>query len=389
MSLTISLVVCNFSIFAATMSEMARVLRFRGQLKPAVSRENALIEAGRYIELTALAEDPESVPAITDPDVLMAACHLIGQELDVEPARSLRSAVSLYRSVVRGCEQIGNFDERDYFVGETALLCGRASRFLGKRSEAEVWLDRAEAGFRNTVNPGPLLSRVSLQRLALRCDMGRYEEVAELTPMLRSTFVKYRMSREAIQCIYMEGTAQKQLGDLPSARASFELICNAEGPGREPLLTGMAFVALAEIHLNTGGDTEALAAYREAVRCLQPTNRSMFLASLKTSIGEMLLKQGQFEQAIEAYQAATADYERLEMATWVAYLRIELATAMIHAGKFREAEWQVISALPTIDAQKMSPQGVAAVALLAESTRRRKLDKAALADVRQHLRAAR
>jgi hypothetical protein len=64
-----------------------------------------------------------------------------------------------------------------------------------------------------------------------------------------------------------------------------------------------------------------------------------------------------------------------------------LAQTLLEAGQPREAEWQILAALPTIDEEKMVPEGFAAVALLRESVRQRKTDPKALLELREYLRA--
>jgi hypothetical protein len=122
---------------------------------------------------------------------------------------------------------------------------------------------------------------------------------------------------------------------------------------------------------------------------LDRAKKPVAIAYLKHAMAETLLRRGAMQEAIAAYRASVDDHAALGMATSVAYLRIELANAMIQADMLREAEWQILAALSTIDEQRMVPEGFAAIALLAESARRRRLDKSALADVRQYLRANR
>jgi hypothetical protein len=62
---------------------------------------------------------------------------------------------------------------------------------------------------------------------------------------------------------------------------------------------------------------------------------------------------------------------------------------MIQAGKHNEAAWQIAAALPTIDREGMTPEGLAAVAVLVESAKRRNVNQPALDEVREHLRAKR
>ena len=59
----------------------------------------------------------------------------------------------------------------------------------------------------------------------------------------------------------------------------------------------------------------------------------------------------------------------------------------MRSGSPREAEWELLAALPTINEQQMVPEGFAAVALLQESVRRRKTDPKALAELREYLQA--
>ncbi len=103
--------------------------------------------------------------------------------------------------------------------------------------------------------------------------------------------------------------------------------------------------------------------------------------------GETLRELGRLSDAIPAYRAAIEDLVTLGMATRAAYFRVLLAELLIQASKPREAEWELLAALPTIDEQKMVPEGFAAVALLRESVRQRKTDPKALVELREYLQA--
>jgi hypothetical protein len=105
-------------------------------------------------------------------------------------------------------------------------------------------------------------------------------------------------------------------------------------------------------------------------------------------VGECFRQQGSLTDAIAAYREAVQDYAVIGMATWVAYIRVVLAQSLIAADRPREAEWELLAALPTIEEQKMVPEGFAAVALLKESVRRRKTDPNALRELREHLQAS-
>src|SRR5206468_8751350 len=95
---------------------------------------------------------------LCSPDILLAICSQLRRKWDSAPSAVESDAADIYQWISRPDCELGLFDERDYFLGETALLAGTACRHLGKREEAFLWFDRAEAGFRHTMNPAPGLS---------------------------------------------------------------------------------------------------------------------------------------------------------------------------------------------------------------------------------------
>lgn len=373
------------------MPESARILKFRVRDNQALPRQEAVASATDLLQKLAGAagDTPELNDASTNPDLLLALCQLMAERLDHDAEKTFGTASQLYRKIVADSRPLGSFDERSYFLGETALLSGKAARLLGRRTEVESWLNRAEAHFRNTVNPTPLLSRVTFQRLALQFESAHYEEVAELSPLLISTFRNFGMTREAYQCRYLEANALKHGGQKARAKELLEELGTSDAVEAEPFVAGMALVSLGDLHASNSCDDEASEAYRRALPVLNRAKKPIAIAYLKHAMAETFLRRGAMQEAIAAYRASVDDHAALNMATHVAYLRIELANALIQADLLREAEWQILAALPTINEQAMVPEGFAAMALLAESARRRRLDKGALADLRQYLKANR
>ena len=365
----------------------ARILQFPARAETPLNAAEALAEAQAYLGLLGTAGASERRVALLEaPDVLISVSALLREEaLSGNATSALEEAISLYRSISTSSRQLGSFDEKDYFLGDFALLAATASRLLGNRADADLWLDRAEAGFRHTVNPSPLLANVTYQRLALRCETGRYEDVIELSPMLSLSFAKLNMPIERAKCIYLEAVALKETGSLDAAVSRFESVTGADVSMRDPGLAGLALVNLADLHVSEGRDDMAGAAYSAALSLLAKAKRPAALAHLKAVMGETLQRQGRVAAAIASYQASVKDYQALGMRTWVAYVRLLLAQALLGAGYAREAEWQLLAALPTIDEEKMVPDGFAAVALLRESVRQRKTDPNALRELREHL----
>lgn len=323
------------------------------------------------------------VSLLAKPDVLMALCGILHDEVEANAGGVFAEASSLYGVINRPDVNLGSFDEKDYFLGETALLSATASRLLGRRDEAELWLDRAEAGFRLTANPAPLLANATYQRLALRYEARRFGEVAELASMLSATFGRLAMGREHAKCLFLEASALKENGDHETALAKFAQLRAC--PQADPGLVGSALVTMADIHVAAGDDDKAAAAYVEALPLLDRRKRPAAVAHLKSVFGETLRRQGRLTEAIAAYRDSIQAYADIGMTTFVAYIRILLAQTLLEAGRGREAEWEVLAALPTIDEQKMVPEGFAAVSLLRESVRQRKTDPRALLELREYL----
>src|SRR5262249_3720461 len=122
---------------------------------------------------------PRFSEQLGEPEVLLALCQVLDKNLESEPARILEDADFFYRhleSIPEGRSAF-LFDESEYYLGELALIAGIASRVLAQREHARMWFDRAEAWFLLTSNSQADLSRVAYQRLALKIEEGRFDEV--------------------------------------------------------------------------------------------------------------------------------------------------------------------------------------------------------------------
>ena len=180
-----------------------RVLRFP---RRPLSSDAGRLAAERVLK-TPLAERPAAAAALRleDPETVLALCAMLRQRLESAPAAVRDEAEFLYRFLETPRREIGLFDEREYFLGETALLAGTACRHLSRRVEAQVWFDRSEAGFRHTVNAPGDLSRLGYQRLAERLEERQIDIVLELLPALIESFRSLEMTEDALKCRFLEG----------------------------------------------------------------------------------------------------------------------------------------------------------------------------------------
>jgi tetratricopeptide (TPR) repeat protein len=369
------------------MPEMAKILAFRARATSLpCSREDALARARAFLAAPVSDRTAERLDAdLGDGDVLMSICALLLEATNTNPADVAREAPPIYKWISARSEKQFFFDERDFFLGEAALLAGCSYRHLGKRQDAETWFDRADANFRHTVAPAAHLARVSYNRLALRYDQNRHEDVLELLPSTALTFQRLGMATDFSKCMFLEAMSLKMLGRFEEAADLLEPLASNEA--LDFALRGTALVNLGNVYSNQGSFDRALAAYGQAKPLLESGRRLSTLADLKVMFGETLRALGRSADAMIAYREAIADHVELGMLTRAAYLRVAFAEALLEAGRAREAEWEILAALPTIDDQEMVPEGFAAVSLLRESVRQRKTDPKALLDLREYLQA--
>ena len=312
------------------------------------------------------------------PDVLLAICVILKRNRDLTPGAVMKEAAEIYRWIGRPDFDLGLFDERDYFLGEIALIAGGVCRQLGGREDAFLWLDRAEAGFRHTMNPAPGLANVAYARLALRFEMGRYQDVVELAPSLEASFIKLRMEIEAAKCRLLLATTLKIAGEHARALELLDRLHQSPALEADAFLRARILAEVGDLQQLHGEFSLAMAAFRDASVLLQGKPLSQAAADLKLNLGATYKALGSLELAAEAYRAAQRDYCSLEMRSLVAYTHLLVAETLLEMKRDREAEWEVLAALPAIDEMKMVPEGFAAIALLRESVSRRKTDPLAL-----------
>jgi tetratricopeptide (TPR) repeat protein len=307
--------------------------------------------------------------------------------INTAPATVTEVAPEIYKWVSARDEKQFFFDERDYFLGESALLAAGSHRLLGKREETERWLDRADANFRHTVAPAAHLARVSYTRLTLRYDTHRHDDLLELIPSVTLTFKKLGMLNDYAKCEFLQAMSLKEIGRVDEAATVFERLALSHQNSIDSGLVGMALVNLGGLRSEQGAFDKATLAYAQAAPLLQQAKRFSALADLKMMLGGTLQKTGQLTAAVEAFRESVNDHLALGMETRAAYIRLATAGALLEAQRPREAEWEIRAALPTIDEQGMAAEAVAAISILRESVQQRKTDPKALLEVREYLQA--
>jgi tetratricopeptide (TPR) repeat protein len=318
---------------------------------------------------------------LQDPEALLSICAALREQIDTSPGKVQEEAEFFYRFVETPGREVGLFDERDYFLGELALLAGTACRHLSRWDEAWLWFDRSEAGFRHTVNATAELSRLAYQRLALRLEARQLDAVLEMVPPLMESFRKLEMSEDVLKCRFLEGLALMESGRLEEATDVFRKVVGEAGELRSDKLLALAYTNLTQIHGILGETDEALNASQLAIPILRRLDDRIGLAKVQWGIANLLRKQGQIESAVEAYRSAQREFGQIGMRADVAALSLVVADLLLERGQDPEAMREVLAALPVLDELKMVPEGVAARSLLRESLRNQKINRQALRDL--------
>jgi tetratricopeptide (TPR) repeat protein len=355
-------------------------------------QESLSVQEGRGAAESALAVPISERAALSrqlrleHPEVLLALCELLARRIETTPSSVSEEAEFFYRFLEKPVRKIGEFDERDYFLGELALLAGGACRILFRREDARRWFDRAEANFVRVANASVHFARLGYQRLALAMEERRFDEVLELAPVWSESSRKLGLFEETLKCRFLEGIACREMGQLEKAAEVFREIYDEAEFANEPKLLAPAANNLAQLHRLRGDQEAALGYARQALDLLKSADSQVGLVKLRWCVGDILREQGKTAESIDAYREAVRDAEQVGMRGDAAAIHLVLADSLLQAGQEAQAEWEIRAALPIIDEEQMVPEGVAALSLLRESLRRRKIDREALRSLHGYFR---
>jgi hypothetical protein len=315
---------------------------------------------------------------LEDPEQLLSVCILLWGLGEVEPARARDEAAFFYGFIETPKRPIGIFDERDYYLGEFALIAGGTSRILSKREDARRWFDLAEANFVLSHNASAHIARLAYQRLALKLEERNFNSVLELAPRWVECFARLGLAEDALKCRFLEAHVLKETERLDEAKRAFRSIKADSEAGGLDRLAAIAAQNLFQIHVFLDEVEQAITEAQEAASILGRQNNRVSLAKLHLGVGFLLRRQRRLPESIEAFRASQLQFAELEMRADVAAVNLILADLLLDAGQAAQAEWEIRAALPIIDELKLVPEGIAALSLLRDSLRRRQIDRQAL-----------
>jgi tetratricopeptide (TPR) repeat protein len=365
---------------------MARILNFpQYRTVSEMAPDEALATAKEYFESSVDERVCRNEEVLTNPDVLVALFGVLRDSWETCPESVADTAVEINVALTKANGKVGLFDERQYFLGESALVAATAFRFLGKNENARRWLDRADMAFRKTINPAPALANVSYARMTIGFVEGRFEDLLEMLPVLGQDYRDLRMRLEADKCEFLLARTLLGVGKKDEAVERLEQLSLSADLPSDAALYGNVLTYLGNSYSEAGRYEDAAHAYGLALPAVSKSGRVAVTAQLKWSFGDTSRSLGKLEEAVSLYRAAQHDFAKAGMGNYVAMLHLVNGESLLRLNRPREAEWEILAALPTIEEQKMVPEGFAAVALLKESVRRRKTDPNALRELREHL----
>jgi tetratricopeptide (TPR) repeat protein len=318
---------------------------------------------------------------LENPELLLSVCEILRSRFESMPSVVRDDAACFFRFLQDPQREIGLHDEREYFLGELALIAGTASRVLFKLDEAKGWFQRAEANFALVQNANAHWARIAYQRMAVAAEERRFDEVIGVAELWANTFRRLDMPEDALKCRFLEGAVYHELGDTAKAITINQNICSeAEKAGHTRLLA-QAAGNLVTYYGSIGNTSDALKNAQRALPVLRSLGDRISTVKLKWSMAVLMRKQGQKAAALGALREAQSDARELGMRGDLAALHLVVADLLLEGGQEAQAEWEIRAALPIIDEEKMVPEGIAALSLLRESLRRRQIDKQALREL--------
>ena len=263
-----------------------------GELAQFRSRPRRLSrEEGRSAAARALAtpmserEEKASELYLDEPELLIPLCELLTKQLETSPTTVCEEAEFFYRFVSTPKRPIGLLDEREYFMGELALIAGTACRVLFRREQARRWFDVAETNVVLVANGTAHVARLAYQKLALAVEERRFDEVLKLAPVWSENLLQLGMPVDALKCRFLVGIVLWESGRLRDSVDLFRGICNEAEAIQSVRLIAQAFNNLAQLYAALGEADEALTCSRKGVAAAEATGRPGWVGEIAVGHG--------------------------------------------------------------------------------------------------------
>jgi len=302
-----------------------------------------------------------------------------------QPLLALGEGSALYGWVSSRLHSDSSDEELWHIGGDISISVAGACRQLGRYKQSDSWLKRARSHFSRCTNAEPFVARVEFGRLACQHDLNRPDEVLAALPAVRSVFAKYELPEDQLKCVFLEGQALKSLGRHVEALELFRRTYESACAMHEPLFTGLALIALGEVTAQLGESERGFELLQEAIPYISISKSPIGFANLHAVAAEILKNEGDLVRSSTEYRGAVEIYDSAGMAAKAAYMRLLRSDTLLADGRENEAIAELINALLVIEQEGSALEEFAAVALLQESLRRRKVDPKVASQLRNWL----
>jgi tetratricopeptide (TPR) repeat protein len=323
-----------------------------------------------------------------DSQTFYAAAKIVVAQTEREPQPALLAALYLHKLATRLPKTRGQFDDRNYVLGEMALTVGRAYRVLDQTELAERWLDTAEKAFKATINPAPVMAKAKLVRTLVRIHQRREQEALDLCRETEAVFSRYEMQDELWRsrflqayCLNVLGCATDAIPLLERAIDHFERTGNGEFAAR-------SLQVLGNIYAESGAFAKAAPLLERSAEFFKQAGNRVALLQVKWGLADAVRLSGSLQASVPLFEEIIQGYLELQMPNWSAGLRLIQAETLLQLERPAEAEWQVRQALPYLDRPDARPEAMAAVVLLKRAVESRKVDRDCVRRAREALEAS-
>lgn len=276
-------------------------------------------------------------------------------------------------------------DLETFFLGESARILGCVATTVGRCSEVEEWLERAEAYFSRGPTPSPQLARIKSTRSVVLYQINRCDLVCQAAPYLDRTFAEFAMEEDWIKSRIVWAASLKVAGRLEEAFDVLKPLRESRGQV-PPGLYGWVLLQCGDIHQICGDHSRAMEELMEAAQLLREGRQFTGLAQVSASISLAFRSKGMLKEALRFLESSREDFQSLGMKWCEAYYRMLIAETYLAMGRARDAEVEIRAAIPVFEEQTMAADAVVAVNLLREAIRRQRFDPPAVSDIRDRLR---
>lgn len=273
-----------------------------------------------------------------------------------------------------GNDRLGLFDEAPFFRGELARMAGVTCRFEGRWDEAEQWFGRAEKEYLQTLDADVGLAQLAFARIGLLYHRYEYVAVVENAERLSRILNHLGMQSRAEKCRLAGAMALKALGRVDEAIVILEQLAEGRGGQSPSSFLIHLHTHLADAYKERGRIPEADRCLQKGADVLPSCERTIAAADFRLVYADHLRARGDFSTAAEIFALAREGYSVVGMRPFAAYASVLLAETLMMLDRRAAAESELYSALPVLEELNMLPEGCAAVALLQEALRLRRLD---------------